>query len=715
MDVDFDEPLIRIQEAVRAICPTANAAELGEIEQQLASQCKTTVSSLRARLSGQEDHIIIHEQVMQAKVTLFRDWIRILQQSSLRAAAMGDGFSQLLQSLERTHADLFASYPGFLADDGETGPGQADDVADDIPEETVTRTDTAQRTRAQKVSACLSSYAEQMFPALQWLREYPYLGCRAAGLPVPTDRRSKVRGSLRTLKDDLIGGLTLGLLMVPQSIAYVGIAALPAIVGLNSGFLPALAYSLLCTSRHCSNGPNATLSLLFIAAFQGVGISTPAEMIAVCSALAFLVACIQLGLGLLRVGNILSNLLSAPVVSGYISASALLILISQLGTGFGLSIPNNVYGWMTFYTWCVNLPQTKGYCVLMSCLGLAILLVLKRLHPRIPGSLILPIIGIIITWAGGLDTRGISIVGTIPGGLPRATAPPWWIMNALVKDAFLIALIGFVEHFSTAKLWAAKHGYSVDPNQELIALGIGNFAAAFFGGCPCVASLARSSVNGQSGTRTPIAALLAVLIMGICLGALTFVFEHIPKPILASIVVSAVIPLIDYGLVIRLWHQSKLDSALVVITFMATFWAGVQIGVLIAISTSIVILLAGTARPHTAILGRLPGTAVYRDVASNPEAVTIPGVIIWRFDSQIFFGNCDFLRLKMLKLVDLLGEESDSKRFRAVIMDCSPVTNVDITGIETLREVSNAFAKHHVGMLICFTSCGVCLLANLSD
>lgn len=500
------------------------------------------------------------------------------------------------------------------------------------------------------------------------------------------------------LGNDLVAGLTVAVMLVPQSMAYALLADLPPVVGLYAALIPPAVYAFFGTSRQLAVGPVAMDSLLVAMAVGSLVKAGTPEYLAAAIMLAAMVGAIQLALGLMRAG-FLVNFLSKPVVSGFTSAAALIIGFSQLKHLLGFDLPRDHRVHLVLWEAAGRLAETHGTTLLIGGAAVAILLGLKRVQRRtgktIPGALIVVAGGTIAVVLGRLDgPDGVRAVGLVPPGLPDIALPTFdtALMTALIPAAGTIALVAFMEAISVARFVASKQKYRIDPNQELIGLGMANLGGSLVGGYPIAGGFSRTAVNVQAGARTPLAGLITAGLVGLTLVVFTPLFEHLPIAVLAAIIMTAVFGLIDLGTARRLWRVSKPDFALLALTFVATLQLGITEGVLTGVAASLILFLVRSTRPHYAVLGRLDDTEVFRNVKHYPSARTMPGVLVLRFDAVFYFGNISFLEERLVE------EEQRWGTLEHVIFDASGINALDASGADALLDIADSYRKRGIGV-----------------
>jgi SulP family sulfate permease len=494
-----------------------------------------------------------------------------------------------------------------------------------------------------------------------------------------------------TLRADLIAGATTAVLLVPQAMAYALLAGLPPQLGLYAATVPLLAYAALGTSPRVSIGPLALDSLLLGAAITPLAQASGAGRVELALLLTFLVGAVQLLLGAARLGFV-ANFLSRPVLGGFMSAAALLIGASQLGSLSGISLPSGrldeILSALARRIGDVHLPTLA--------LGLPAWLALRWLGKRKPRwPISLGVVAVATTVAGllHLGRHGVALVGVVPDGLPRPGSPlaRLELWRELLPAAVSIALVSFVESLSVGRRLA--EGSEVSANRELLAVGAANVASSCFGGYVVAGGLSRSVVHARAGARTRAAGLITAVLVALTLAFFTPSFQYLPKAVLAALVLNAVTSLIDVAQARRLWRIQRSEFWLLLLSFAATLALGAQLGLALGMGASLLWFLIRTTRPHVAVLGRLPGTESYRNVLRFPDAERRDDLLILRVDAQFYFGNVTFLKRS---LEQLLRERPHA---RTVILDASGINQLDSSALEALLEIDRQLSSRELRLL----------------
>jgi SulP family sulfate permease len=501
-----------------------------------------------------------------------------------------------------------------------------------------------------------------------------------------------------TLGSDLLAAVIVTIMLIPQSLAYALLAGLPPEAGLYASILPILLYALLGTSRVLAVGPVAVVSLMTAATIGQVAEAGTAGYAIAALTLAFLSGVILLLMGALRLG-FLANFLSHPVVTGFISASGLLIAASQIGPLTGLkaeghTLAEQLYSLATQVAQ-INLPTLAIGAASLGFLfwvrrGLKPLLRRAGLGPRMADNLAKtgPVLAILATslavWSLDLAAQGVAVVGQVPQSLPPFTLPSLdlRLLQDLLLPAALISLIGFVESVSVGQTLAAKRRQRIDPDQELVALGAANLGASVTGGFPVTGGFARSVVNFDAGAATPAAGAFTALGLALAALYLTPFIAFLPKATLAATIVVAVLSLVDLSILKRAFAYSRADFAAVAATMAVTLLAGVEAGVSAGVLLSLLLHLLRTARPHVAEVGLVPGTEHFRNIHTF-TVETDPAILTLRVDESLYFANTR--HLEDLILARVPGDSA----LRHVILMCSAVNEIDLSALETLDSLDH--------------------------
>jgi SulP family sulfate permease len=530
----------------------------------------------------------------------------------------------------------------------------------------------------------MSPRLQRMFPILEWAPRY-------------------TRGEA---VNDLFAAVIVTIMLVPQSLAYAMLAGLPPVVGLYASILPLLAYAVFGTSRTLAVGPVAVVSLMTAAALAPIAAQGTAAYLAAAVTLAFLSGLILVAMAVLRLG-FLANLLSHPVISGFITASGILIAASQVKHILGIraegdTLPRIVEAILGQVT------ATNIFTLLIGVASVGFLFwVRKQLKPRLIGLGVPPrladllakagplaaiVVSILLVVGFGLDRQGVKIVGEIPAGLPPFALPVFdadlWVQ--LLPAAMLISLVGFVESVSVAQTLAAKRRQRIEANQELVGLGTSNIAAALSGGYPVTGGFARSVVNFDAGAETPLAgAITAIGILAATL-FLTPLFRFLPQAVLAATIIVAVLSLVDLKAIRRTYAYSKADFAAMAVTILLVLFVGVEAGIVVGVALSLLLFLWRTSTPHIAIVGQVPGTEHFRNVDRH-AVITDPAILSLRVDESLYFANARYLEDR------IYAEVAARPALRHVILMCPAVNLIDASALESLEAIADRLRAAGVG------------------
>jgi SulP family sulfate permease len=499
------------------------------------------------------------------------------------------------------------------------------------------------------------------------------------------------------LGGDALAAVIVTIMLIPQSLAYALLAGLPPEAGLYASIVPILLYSVFGTSRTLAVGPVAVVSLMTAAAIGEVAEAGTAGYGVAALTLAGLSGAILLGMGLLRLG-FLANFLSHPVISGFITASGLLIALSQLRHILGIEASGKTLPEMGMAL-ATHLGEINPVTLVIGAAATAFLFWVRRglkpalqrlgLGPRAADILTKagPVAAVAVTtlavWSLELDARGVAVVGVVPQGLPPFTLPSFSpdLIGQLFMPALLISIIGFVESMSVAQTLAAKRRQRVDPDQELIGLGAANIGAAFTGGYPVTGGFARSVVNFDAGAVTPAAGAFTALGLAVAAMYLTPLIHDLPIATLAATIIVAVLGLVDFAILRRAWIYSRADFAAVATTIVLTLGFGVEVGVSAGVILSVGLHLYRSSRPHIAEVGLVPGTQHFRNILRH-EVITDPSLVTLRPDQSLYFANARFVEDHLFDRVQPGGPVRD------VVLMCSAINEIDLSAVETLETIN---------------------------
>ncbi|MFT6055615.1 MAG: SulP family sulfate permease [Roseivirga sp.] len=495
---------------------------------------------------------------------------------------------------------------------------------------------------------------------------------------------------------DLFAGLAVGVMLIPQGMAYAMIAGLPPVYGLYTAIFPQLIYAIFGTSRQLAIGPVAMDSLLVATGISLIATEGTQAYISFAILLALFVGLFQFVLGVARMGFI-TNLLSKPVISGFTAAVAFIIGINQFKDLIGVNLVKSNRSYEILISAFDNMGQTHFLTLVIGVLGILLIYGLKKLNKKIPGAFIALLMGIAAVYFLGLNEFGVKIVEDIPSGLPQFMMPNI-TLESFIKLAPLagtLAVISFIEAYSIGKAMEAKERtYKIIPNQELIALGLSNVFGSFFQSFSATGGFSRSAVNYSSGAKTPLAGIFSALIVTLTLLFLTPFFYYLPNAILASIIMIAVVNLVEYTYIKYLWKTNKVEFVLLMVTFLATFSFGMVEGIVTGVVFSVLLLIYRAANPHMAVLGRVKGFTEYRNIKRFEELESWDHLLIIRVDAPFAFVNIQTIKEKILnEAVNRGGKLSK------VIIDAGPVSFIDATGIDGIRELMESLRTMNIEML----------------
>jgi len=493
------------------------------------------------------------------------------------------------------------------------------------------------------------------------------------------------------LSGDLSAGLTVGVMLIPQGMAYAMLAGMPPIYGLYASTIPLIIYAVFGTSRQLAVGPVAVVSLLIASGIGAISEVGSADFIGLAILMSLIIGVIQVLMGVFRAG-FLVNFLSHPVLSGFVSAAAIYIAFSQLKHVFGIQVPRGKVH-ETIHQLYLHISDLNLITVLLGFSSIVLIIVLKKINKKIPFPLIVVLLGMAIGYLFKVDQYGVSIVKEIPQGLPSFALPVFNFeaIISLLPLAFTIALIGFTESIAVAKSIQKKHkNYEVNPSQELLALGFANVGASFFQAFPTMGGFARSAVNDQSGAKTPLAGVISAVIVMLTLLFLTPYFYYLPNAILAAIIIVAVYGLIDFKEAKHLWKTDRKDFAMFMITAIATLVLGVEEGIMVGIGVSIFALLIRVSYPHIAELGLDVRSKTYLNVDRFKHIKVDEAVLIVRLDAQLFFANTRYFQDRLKTL------EQKHANLKVVILDARGINGMDSSAIHALRDIVEDYHKREI-------------------
>ncbi len=498
--------------------------------------------------------------------------------------------------------------------------------------------------------------------------------------------------SSETLQHDMTAGLTVGVMLIPQSMAYAVIAGLPPIYGLYGALVPLLVYPAFATSRQLAIGPQALDMLILAAGLSAVVPAGTDEYVTLTIVVTAMVGLLQIAMGAMQLGFV-ANLLSRPVITGLTSAAALIIVFSQLGSLLGVDLGNSKYVHIVIWRALQHLGDIHPLSAGIGAVGIALLILLPKLNRLIPEALVVVLLATGASYAFSFEARGVSVIGSIPMGLPDLSLPAMnpGTLKALLPAAITLALVQFMKNVSLGRVFATRHGYSIDANKELVGIGSANLVGSFFSSIPVSGSFSRSAVNDQTGARTPLANWFTAGVIALTLLFLTPLFYYLPTPALAAIIIVAGISLIDLHELRNLFAARRRDGYIALFTAACTLFIGIQEGILLGIGASVIGVLYRISRPNVAELGHVPGTRHFRDLERFGQAVRLKDIMVLRVDASFSFANAEYFKDFILEKSEREGRNVD-----VVIVDGSSMNGLDTTAIEALFSVAESLEEEGI-------------------
>ena len=483
------------------------------------------------------------------------------------------------------------------------------------------------------------------------------------------------------LRGDIFAGLTVGVLLIPQGMAYAIIAGLPPVYGLYASLTPLIVYSILGTSRQLSIGPSAMDSLLVASFVSTLAVSNTDNYFSIAITLALFTGLIQLLFGILKLGFIV-NFLSKPVISGFTSAAAIIIGLSQLKHLLGINIETNNQIHVLISAISDSISSTHLLTLGIGALSIAIIILSKKISKSIPTPLIVVVLFTSIVYLFNLNTKGINIIGEIPQGLPAFKIPTFdlELIKNLFPMALTLALVAFMEAVSVAKSMQNEEN-EVKPNNELIALGAANFIGSLFQSFPTTGGFSRSAVNFQAGAKTQLSSLISAALIILTLLFLTPLFYYLPKTVLSAIIMVAVYNLIDIKYPIELLRSRKTEFLMLITTFILTLSFSITVGIIAGVLLSLIVMIYLSTKPHTAVLGRIPNTNQFRNINRFKDLEIRKDVSIIRFDSTMYFANSQFIKDKIFELI------KNQSELKLVIINMESVGSIDSSAMNNLSSI----------------------------
>jgi sulfate permease, SulP family len=501
---------------------------------------------------------------------------------------------------------------------------------------------------------------KSIFPPFQWLKEY----------------------SPAWLKSDIFAGITLAAYGIPVSMAYASLAGLPVQCGIYGYFIGGIFYAFSGTSRQLAIGPTSAISLLIGTSLATMAKGDVQHWLDMASLTAMVMAFFSITAYLLRLSSII-NFISESVLLGFKAGAALIIASTQLPKLFGL--PGGGNGLFERISSLIQqLPKTNFTVLIFGSVAIIILWAGSKLIPGRPVAIVLVVVSILLMYLTPLSSAGFTLTGNIPPGLPALHFPSFSLvmLQEVIPIAFACFLLAYIESVSAARTMASQNGYEIDTRQELLALALANAAVAVGQSYPVTGGLSQSAVNSKAGARTSLSLVFASLTIGLCLIFLTGPMKYLPDVMLAAILIMAIGGLIDIAAMRHLWKVSRLEFTVAFIAFTGVIVLGILKGVIMAAIASIVLLLREVSHPHVAFLGRIPGTTRYTDIGRHPDNETIPGLLIVRIESSLFYFNVENVRKAIWNKIN-----SSDEKLRCVIWDLSTSPSIDISGARLIKKL----------------------------
>ncbi|HGE2293558.1 SulP family inorganic anion transporter [Pseudomonas aeruginosa] len=482
-------------------------------------------------------------------------------------------------------------------------------------------------------------------------------------------------------RPDVQAGLSVAAIQIPTAIAYAQIAGFPPQVGLYACILPMLIYALIGSSRQLMLGPDAATAAMVAAAITPLAAGDPQRLVDLSMIVAIMVGLFSIVAGLARAGFI-ASFLSRPILVGYLNGIGLSLLVGQLGKLFGYEAATSgfVAGILALLE---NLLHIHWPTLILGSLSLLLMVLLPRRFPQLPGALCGVLLASLAAALLGLDRYGVELLGEVPAGLPQLSWPQTSLeeLKSLLRDATGITVVSFCSAMLTARSFAARHGYSINANHEFVALGLANIGAGVSQGFAISGADSRTAVNDMVGGKTQLVGVVAALVIAATLLLLNKPLGWVPMPALGAVLLLAGWGLIDVQALKGFWKLSRFEFSLCLLTTVGVLSVGVLPGIFVAVSIAVLRLLYYTYRPSDAVLGWMHGIDGQVELAKYPQATTLPGLVIYRFDAPLLFFNADYFKQRVLAVVD------GSERPNAVLLNAEAMTNLDISGLATLHEV----------------------------
>ncbi|MFC2085601.1 SulP family inorganic anion transporter [Bacteroidota bacterium] len=494
---------------------------------------------------------------------------------------------------------------------------------------------------------------------------------------------------------DIKAGLTVGVVLVPQAVAYAVLAGMPPVYGLYASLLPLIVYSLFGSSPHLAVGVNAVDMLLIAGGLTALATPGTGEYIGLVALLALVTGAIQVVMGLLRLGFIV-NLLSRPVATGFISGAALIIALNQFGALFGVVIPQSSQVHILLFGLVRHIADVNPFTAVIGMTSIIVIVGMKRLRPGYPVGITAAVLATTATWFFGLDALGVAVVGQLPSGLPWPQIPQFstQTVRSILPTAGLLVLFQFMTVVSLSRSFAGKGGYRVAPNRELTAIGAANIFGGLFQGIPVSGSFSRTSILYTFGQTTKLANALAAVVVALTLAFFTPLFRFLPEAVLAAIIIVSISKLVDWKEARYLLRVKRSDGLIAVLTFLSTVIFGVVYGIAVGVLASVFAIMYRISRPKLVTLGHVPGTRSYRDINRYSKAELTEGVVLLRLDASFSFANAEFVHDHVLRAAQ---QDED---IHSVVLDGSGINDLDMTAASVLVDMATTLRKRGTELYI---------------
>jgi sulfate permease, SulP family len=488
---------------------------------------------------------------------------------------------------------------------------------------------------------------------------------------------------------DLKSGVTVGVIEIPQVMAYAVIAGLSPIYGLYGSLIPLLIYPLFGTSRHLALGTVATDMIIIATGASMIADPGTDQYVSVVLLLTLFVGVVHISLSLMRMGWLV-NLLSKPVIYGFMIAAPLIIGASQLGNFFGVETERSQYVGNLIMQIIQQFDQINNMSVLIGVIGIGFLFIMRKLFPIFPRAFVLIAGGGVAVWALNFQQLGVDVIGVVPSGLPSFQLHEFTLedIRQLIPTAATLVLVQLMSVMSIGKTFASKYKYPLNANREFFAVGMSNLVGSFFQSPPISGSFSRTAVSEQAGRKTALSNVFVAIVIGLTLLFLTPLFYYIPIPALAAIIIAATISMIDLKEIRYFFRTKPEDAYIAIFTAFSVLVIGIQEGILLGISASLIAVLYHSSRPNMSVLGHVHGSREFRDVDRNPKAIPIEEILILRFDTSIAFNNAEIIKDFIIQ-----KSEESNKKIRAIIVDAKSINDLDTTAIEVFQSVVETLEK----------------------